>query len=52
MYRGQYENELKQVLGNIYMANDIGPDDIIIIGKGGLVLTGPNAFILWSLLPL
>ena len=33
MHRGKYENELKQVLGDIYMADDIGPDDVIIIGK-------------------
>jgi len=44
--RGPNENELKQVLGDIYMAHDIGPDDLIIVGKDGLLLAGPNALIL------
>ena len=29
-----------QVLGDIYMAHDIGPDDIVIVGKDGLLLAG------------
>jgi len=38
--------ERKQVLGDIYMAHDIGPDDCIVVGKDGLLLSGPNALIL------
>ena len=35
-----------QVLGDIYMAHDIGPDDVVIVGKDGVLLAGPNALIL------
>ncbi|EKX41195.1 hypothetical protein GUITHDRAFT_142126 [Guillardia theta CCMP2712] len=41
--RDKYENELKQVIGDLYMAHDIGQEDLIIVGKDGLILVGPNA---------
>ena len=31
------------MLGDIFVAEDIGIDDIIIIGKSGLLLAGPNS---------
>jgi len=42
MARGEFENELKQVLGDIYLAEDIGADDIIVMGRQGLLCAGPN----------
>ena len=41
--RGVFENELKQVLGEIYAAEDLSGEDIIIIGKDGILMSGPNA---------
>ena len=46
MDRGSYENELKQVIGEVYMATDIGDEDLIVVGKDGLLLAGPNNIIL------
>ena len=33
--RGEFENEMKQVLGDIYLAEDIGADDIVVMGRQG-----------------
>lgn len=43
MDRSDRENELKQVLGDITNSVDLSPDDIIIIGREGLLLVGPHA---------
>jgi len=48
--RGVFENELKQILGEIYTAEDVSGEDIIIIGKDGLLFAGPNASSLESFL--
>ncbi|TMW59514.1 hypothetical protein Poli38472_004583 [Pythium oligandrum] len=41
--RGERENELKQILGEIHSAYDLSEDDKIIIGREGMLLLGPNA---------
>jgi hypothetical protein len=33
--RSDNENELKQVLGEIISAHDIGDDDVLILGRDG-----------------
>ncbi|EKX53681.1 hypothetical protein GUITHDRAFT_91880 [Guillardia theta CCMP2712] len=40
--RGDNENELKQVIGDIQSAHNVGADDILILGRDGLILAGPN----------
>ena len=40
--RGEFENEMKQVLGDIYLAEDIGADDIVVMGRQGILVAGPN----------
>eukprot|EP00960_Hanusia_phi_P028456 747419-Hanusia_phi.AAC.7 len=44
--RGFLENELKQVVGEIYAAEDVSDENIVIIGKIGIMLCGPDAMIL------
>ncbi|KAJ0394284.1 hypothetical protein ATCC90586_000740 [Pythium insidiosum] len=43
MDRGERENELKQILGEIHSAYDLTEQDKIIIGRDGMLLLGPNA---------
>lgn len=43
MDREENENELKQVLGDTDAAYNLSPDDVLIVGKGGLLVAGPNA---------
>ena len=43
MDRSAREDELKQVLGDIMHAYDLGPDDVLILGRDGMLLAGPNA---------
>ena len=45
MDREENENELKQVLGDTDAAYNLSPDDVLIVGKSGLLVAGPNA--LW-----
>ncbi|DAZ92527.1 TPA: hypothetical protein N0F65_012757 [Lagenidium giganteum] len=40
MDRGDYENELKQVLGDIHCAYDIGEDSVMIVGRDGMLIAG------------
>ena len=40
---GEFENELKQVLGDIRSCHDIGPDDVVIMGRDGVLLAGEHA---------
>jgi len=42
MDKGDYENELKQVLGDLRVCHDVSPDDLIIVGRDGLLLAGPS----------
>jgi WD repeat-containing protein 35 len=42
MDKGDYENELKQVLGDLHVCHDVSPDDLIIIGRDGLLVAGPS----------
>lgn len=42
MDKGEYENELKQVLGDIRAVHDLGPDDVIMMGRDGILLAGPH----------
>ena len=41
--RGEYENELKQVLGDTRAAFDISEHDTLVFGAFGLCVAGPNA---------
>ncbi|GMF20964.1 unnamed protein product [Phytophthora fragariaefolia] len=41
--RGEKENELKQVLGELHSVHDIGMDDKLLVGHDGMLLAGPNA---------
>ncbi len=43
MDKGEYENELKQVLGDTRAAFDISEHDTLIFGASGLLVAGPNA---------
>ena len=43
MDKGEYENELKQVLGDTRAAFDVSEHDTLIFGSNGLLLAGPNA---------
>ncbi|TMW67009.1 hypothetical protein Poli38472_012125 [Pythium oligandrum] len=43
MDRGDYENELKQVLGDIHCAYDIGDDSVMIVGRDGMLVAGSAA---------
>ena len=40
--RSEFENEMKQVLGDIFLAEDIGADDVVVMGRNGLLFAGPN----------
>jgi hypothetical protein len=42
MNRSDNENEVKQILSDITGAHLIGSTDVLIIGRGGLILAGPN----------
>ena len=39
----EYELELKQVLGTVFISEDIGPEHTLMVGQDGLFLVGPNA---------
>ncbi|KAJ8526158.1 hypothetical protein ON010_g15021 [Phytophthora cinnamomi] len=41
--KGERENELKQVLGEIYACYDITRDDVLFLGRDGCLLSGPGA---------
>ena len=43
MDREEHENELKQVLGDTDCAYNLSPDDILIRGRNGLLIVGPNS---------
>ena len=43
MDKGEYENELKQVLGDTRAAYDISEHDTLIFGSNGLLVAGPNS---------
>eukprot|EP01039_Chlorochromonas_danica_P008189 gene8188-9034_t len=43
MDKGEYENELKQVLGDTKAAYDISEHDTLIFGAYGLLVAGPNS---------
>jgi len=43
MDRGDNENELKQVIGDIQNAHNIGADDVLILGRDGMLFAGPNS---------
>ena len=43
MDKGEYENELKQVVGDTKTAFDISEHDVLIFGDEGLMLVGPNS---------
>jgi len=43
MDKGEYENELKQVIGDTKAAYDITEHDTLVFGAHGLLLCGPNA---------
>ena len=37
------ENELKQVLGDTQGAYNLTPDDVMVTGKNGMLIAGPNS---------
>jgi WD repeat-containing protein 35 len=43
MDKGEYENELRQVIGDTKTAYDISEHDVLIFGEEGLMLVGPNS---------
>ena len=43
MDKGEYENELKQVVGDTQAAFDITQYDTLVFGAHGLLLAGPNS---------
>jgi hypothetical protein len=40
--RGAYEDELRQVLGDMRGAYDLTPADVLLVGANGLLLAGPG----------
>jgi WD repeat-containing protein 35 len=36
------ECELKQILGDVDLAKDLGPHDVVLVGRRGMLLAGPN----------
>lgn len=43
MDKGEYENELKQVLGDTRAAYDISEHDTLVFGEHGILVAGPNS---------
>jgi hypothetical protein len=41
--KGEYENELKQVIGDTRAAFDVSEHDTLIFGANGLLIAGPNS---------
>ena len=41
--KGQYENEVSWMVGEIHIAEDLGDTDLLMIGSRGLLLVGANA---------
>nr|CCA20194.1 conserved hypothetical protein [Albugo laibachii Nc14] len=41
--KGDLENELRQVLGEIFAGYDISSDDVLFLGRNGGLFCGPNA---------
>jgi WD repeat-containing protein 35 len=37
-----YENEIAQVIGDLYAAYDISKEDVLLLGKTGCLFSGPN----------
>ncbi|KAL7996473.1 hypothetical protein Plhal703r1_c39g0137471 [Plasmopara halstedii] len=50
--KGERENELKQVLGEIYACYDITKDDVFFLGREGCLFSGPGAAQYESLLTI
>lgn len=48
--KGDRENELKQILGEIYACYDITRDDVLFLGRDGCLISGPSAHKYESLL--
>ena len=43
MDKGEYENELKQVIGDTRAAFDISEHDTLVFGEHGILVAGPNS---------
>lgn len=43
MDRDSNENELKQIVGDLHRAVDLGEDGVLIVGRDGLLVAGTNA---------
>ena len=43
MDKGEFENELKQIIGDTKAAYDISEKDTLVFGAHGLLLCGPHA---------
>merc|ERR1711939_672485 len=43
MDKGEYENELKQVIGDTRAAFDISEHDTLVFGAYGILVAGPNS---------
>eukprot|EP00941_MAST-03F_sp_MAST-3F-sp1_P005659 g5659.t1 len=50
--KSDFENELKEVLGELRAAHDLGDKDLIVIGQEGALLTGPHSMEHQNLLSL
>jgi uncharacterized protein YjgD (DUF1641 family) len=43
MDKEENENEIKQVIGDTYSAHDLNEHELIVFGKSGVLIAGPNA---------
>ena len=41
--KSDYEGEITQVIGEVEAAHDLGPRDLLIIGKLGMIVAGRHA---------
>ncbi len=44
MDRGDFENELKQIVGDIYAVHLLEGTDLLVQGRDGIMFVGPNSF--------
>eukprot|EP00960_Hanusia_phi_P033811 750649-Hanusia_phi.AAC.9 len=40
---GEHESELKQVLGDTYSAHNLSDDDVMIVGRNGILISGDES---------
>ncbi|KAJ0397996.1 hypothetical protein P43SY_004057 [Pythium insidiosum] len=42
--RASLSNELAQILGDVHASHDLSDDDVLLVGKAGILACGPNIF--------